>query len=590
VSSTRDHLLCRRSPAWLLLLVAAGLGPRLLAQASWSHRHADELNSNYLPLELDAAGLRFAWRRQFAAGSDVSKALIVPEGVLLSLTRGRAMLLLDPATGADRWQLTFPGASSVSPPSYADGRLYFFTSSGVNDAQFRCHRASDGVELYQRAVFRNDQPRSGGTLADGRLLHESRLGFAAFEIATGAELWDGPIESSMGGYVPAVLGGRAYVPRDPNSPSAGINVVEASTGIVLPPLTTSHGAPPIGSLYPDRTVAIDRSGRFAAIVDRGTLMVFDLASGELAWRLHGGYDQVSAIRDGVIYASGFRAFDARELATGRIVWSQPTPASSFDYGCIVTDSHAFLTRDGRVGVFDLTTGAMQRELDAYGICSIAPGLLMVIASNQGIVSAFAFDARPGVVSLEPSTHSAFANPPARVRVRGSGFAENPSLRVFFGGSEATDISVLSDAELVCTPPSLSSGDYDVRIEDARGSDVLVDGYSRIPSLALLGARAIDSELTVRLRSAAGDFHVILYGAPPSVRVATPSYQGELCIAVPGMLALFAFDPRPEVTLRLAVPGDPALVGVPLLLQSLSGPLLAQPHDTAWTNCESLILR
>ena len=119
----------------LLVLCALLPAPELVAQAAWAHRHADARNSNYLPLELDAAGVRFAWRRQFTPGSEVSKALIVPEGLLLSLTRGRAMVLLDPATGSERWQIAFPGVSSVSPPSYADGRLYFFTSSGLNNAQ-----------------------------------------------------------------------------------------------------------------------------------------------------------------------------------------------------------------------------------------------------------------------------------------------------------------------------------------------------------------------------------------------------------------------------------------------------------------------
>lgn len=555
------------------------------AQLEWPSPFRDMRNSSYQPTAIDASSVEVSWFRDFGPGADVSPPLLTEHGAIASIRGQKILTAFDPATGATIWELPFAATQSLGAPVYSEGRIYVFSDPNSGLVRFHCIRASDGLSLYSTELPTFNPIRSGLTIHAGAAYFTIGQNVGALSLANGQMLWEMPAYPNSGEYLPAVFGERAFFYADRTSTSTGLLAFHRETGVALPGF---QAPPPLTflSTYPfERPAVLDGRGR-AFLVESGDLLAFDANTGQLLWRRSGGYQFAPAVRGDVVYVGGFFDLDALNSFTGTPLWER---TGSFGTGLVVTDSHLIVTDNNHLTFLALDTGTAERSVPPlWGSYTLAAGTLLCTQSGQGYVFGLRYRARPFVSSVSPVRRSAHV-PPGPVTIRGSGFVSPTATRVFFGGFEAATVQVIDDGELSCMPPTLEAGFYDLRVENAQGSSVANRAFAATPALGISPQPTIGSTMRLALESEAGHSHLLLYGGPPAISVPLPGYAGTLCIAVPGVLSVVAFTPEARANLDFALPNDPALQNVPLLLQSLSGPLFGGPGITAWTNCEVLVI-
>ncbi|MBK9387874.1 MAG: PQQ-binding-like beta-propeller repeat protein [Planctomycetes bacterium] len=571
------------------ILVAGALALPLApaqAQLEWPQRFRDARNSSYQPTVIDASSVEVLWFRDFGAGANLTPPLLTEHGALTTVRSQRILTALDPATGATRWALPFTATDQLTGPAYADGKVYVFAKPTSGLVRLHCIRASDGARLASPEIPSFNMPTYGLALYDGAGYFLMDHKVAAISLATGLMLWETVAYSNGRSHLPAVLGERVYAPSERTSTSVGLLAFHRTTGAALPGFQVPPPTLSPPTYPPERPPVLDGRGR-AFYVDGGDLLAFDTSTGQLLWRRNGPYHFAPAVRDDVVYVGGFSDLDALSSVTGVPLWER---TGSFGLsGLVVTDSHVLVTEGNYLKLFTLANGTVERSLaPLWGTCTLAAGAMLCTQESQGYLFGLRYRARPFVSSLSPVRLSAH-EPTVPVTVRGSGFLSPSPTRVFFGGSEASLVQVLGDGELRCTPPTLESGFYDLRVENAQGEGALERAFAVTPSLGISAQPRIGSSMRVSLESEAGHSHLLLFGAPPAVSIPLPGYAGTLCVAVPGLLSIVAFSPAARADLDFAIPDDPALQNAPLLLQSLSGPLLGGAGITAWTNCVELVI-
>ncbi len=107
------------------------------------------------------------------------------------------------------------------------------------------------------------------------------------------------------------------------------------------------------------------------------------------------------------------------------------------------------------------------------------GTVDVTVSNSNgestLPEAFVFQSPPDVVSASPD--NCLFSGGVTVVLSGSDFSEIGTTTVTFGGEPASDVSVLSPAEISCVAPAHSPGVVDVVVSNDFGSDTLSGGFT-----------------------------------------------------------------------------------------------------------------
>ena len=249
----------------------------------------------------------------------------------------------------------------------------------------------------------------------------------------------------------------------------------------------------------------------------------------------------------------------------------------------------------RIQVFSSATGRELLRFDGRGASRVRD---VGDLDGDGHDDLAATDGTEVLVRSVPYLRLTSASP-ARMRwdrggklaLTGSGFGTTTTVSVTIGGVAATHVKVTSDTDLTCTVPALSPGLRDVTVSNPFTSATLAGALALVPEMHVVGVPAIGSTIGLHYEFETLDSTFGIVGAAPEQSIPTPPFGGALGISP--FLGVFVLNawPTDEFVTTQTIPNDPALVGVTVLLQSLSGPALYGPgRDGAWSNVVSLTLQ
>lgn len=189
--------------------------------------------------------------------------------------------------------------------------------------------------------------------------------------------------------------------------------------------------------------------------------------------------------------------------------------------------------------------------------------------------------------------------PSRVRydhvgslaLHGAGFNFDPNLMVLINSKPATNVTVTSYSDLTCNAPAgLLPGSYDVTVTNKFGTATLADGLLLTPAMFIDGDPKIGSKIYLRYEFDPLDSTFAIYGLPPQQSIRTPPFGGLLGIVPFFPLFTLRSYPSDEFSVHVNIPNDPALSGVTVLFQSLTGPNFdGHGKDAAWSNVAVLAI-
>ena len=305
---------------------------------------------------VDAASGRERWR--FRTGGPVVASPAVADGLVLVGSYDGRFYALDEASGAPLWKFTTEGERRfearglhgflprtqtyadpfdvfLSSPVVADGAVFFGSGDGkvyalgLADGKLRW-RLDTGEVVHASPAF------ADGTVYVGSW--NSRL--YAIDAKTGAERWrfqagtDELIHNQVGFQSsPAVAGGLVYVGcRDAN-----LYAIDAATGQERWRFPT-HGSWVVGS------PAVAGGRVFFATSDSSLVHAVDAASGKAVWQQTSGAYMFSspALAGGVLLVGVLNGtLEARDAATGTLLWDYRTEASKANEGWVLTADRRF---------------------------------------------------------------------------------------------------------------------------------------------------------------------------------------------------------------------------------------------------------
>ena len=375
-------------------------------------------------------------------------------------------------------------------------------------------------------------------------------------------------------------GASDYVAGTRNNKTVGVvQVVSGSTGYAIYVFNGASAGDHFGSALGScgdqdgdgfREILVGAPGHVVGAITPGSVMIYSGATGTFLRQLDGEFDQQQFGID----VDGLDDIDGDGVEEFVIASSGTT--------------------HGRIQVFSGATGIELERIDSEGAsCVRNVGDLdgdgvSDVASAWNAVHAWKVAPFLGIDSVTPS----------RIRydlagllaIHGGGFTADPNLSVVIDGVPATGIVVTSYTDLTCTAPALLPGPHDVTVTNKFGSATLPGGLLLTPAVLIDGDPAIGASIDLRYEFDALDSTFAIYGLPPPVSLPTPPYGGLLGIFPFTPFFTLATWPTDEYVVHAQIPNDPALVGVTVLLQSLTGPqLTGVGKQAAWSNAAALTI-
>ncbi|MFO1338366.1 MAG: PQQ-binding-like beta-propeller repeat protein [Burkholderiaceae bacterium] len=350
--------------------VQAGVAPRQLPTLKWSFATGDRIVGSpafadgvvYIGSDdgklyaLDAATGRQRW--QHRTGGPVSSSPAVAGGLVYVLSYDGRLHALDAASGAMRWKFATEGERRfearglngmqprgqtfadpfdcyLSSPVVAGGAVLF----GSSDGHVYALDAASGALRWK---FRTgDVVHASPAVADGRVFVGSWDGrFYALDLASGRELWHheggvDPLMHNQQGYQasPAVSGDMVYT----GSRDAHVYAFDARTGAVKWSRDTA------GS-WVNTSPAVQDGRVHVATSDTALLLALDATSGEPLWQQPGPAYMFGSpsLAGGVLLQPVLNgSLQARDRATGTLLWEFQTEASRRNEGWVLTSERGF---------------------------------------------------------------------------------------------------------------------------------------------------------------------------------------------------------------------------------------------------------
>ena len=200
------------------------------------------------------------------------------------------------------------------------------------------------------------------------------------------------------------------------------------------------------------------------------------------------------------------------------------------------------------------------------------------SSNTGAYTTIVPELGPNVGRVTPATGS--WRGPGTVEIEGRFFARSPILAVRFGDREATDVTVVSDTLLRCTPPAALPGPVDVVVESALPTVALERGFVYTPGIVTEPTVAPGTVLALDVAlERPGDFVVVVLGTPTQNGTTIPGIDRTLDVANETVLWIVPSWPGTSLPVRIPIADDPSLIGVAALFQAASG----VPGRATWSN-------
>jgi hypothetical protein len=303
----------------------------------------------------------------------------------------------------------------------------------------------------------------------------------------------------------------------------------------------------------------------------GSVMIYSGATGAFLRQLDGAFDQQHFGAD----VDGLDDLDGDGVA---------------DFVVASSDSV-----HGRVQLFSGASGAeLQRidgepaalvrnvgDLDGDGVSDFVSGYVDTHAWSTALT--------PSITSVTP-TRSRYDRV-GQLSISGGGFIPDPSFAVTINGVPATGITIQDVNDLTCTAPALLPGMQDVTIADRYGSATLAGAIELTPALFVDGVATLGASVDLRYEFDPFDSTFAIYGLPPQQSIPTPPFGGLLGVVPFTPFFLLNSWPSDQFIVHAQIPNDPALSGVTVLFQSLTGPrFFGHGKDAAWSNVGVLAIQ
>jgi outer membrane protein assembly factor BamB len=321
------------------------------------------------------------WERQL--GAPITMTPTIDSGIVFVATHTppAQLFALDAASGATRWQTSFPGSMRGEP--LALGGIVYVPESGGDEGE--CHQG--GIRAYQEltgtAVWHwtvNALPNDGGSVwapisYDGHDLVFGTGNGCSMGIVNansivrlnllGQQDWLSPqivnskVDDDWGGGA-AIYGDRIFAANK----NGKLYSLGDSNGTIVWSATQStiDGAGSIASPATDGTVVIAPSGFVSdATADPSAFVGGYDFSGNLLWRVptHDVVAGGAALTNDIAFLSTDASIVAVSITSGTVLWSFPSASDDYFYASPAVDSTGVYAVDdlGDVYAFSLSNGS-----------------------------------------------------------------------------------------------------------------------------------------------------------------------------------------------------------------------------------------
>jgi outer membrane protein assembly factor BamB len=454
-----------------------------------------DLAGNVSVLRADTGAL--VWRR--SAGASVQATPAVAHGRLYVPTLGNTMVAFALADGTPLWTANLGGMTVASPAVVGNDLL---VSLGFPQRRLVRLDGTTGQLVWQSPPVLDQLSNSSPAVSGGLVVVGSNGGHLhAFDVTTGAALWDYQADGVVHLASPLISGGRVYLAG--GDASNHVHAIDAATGAAV-------AGWPVDLPAPDPDVAgtrVDRHRAVSSIVAAGGNLI-------LVTRLD---DSLDSDGDGIPdqFLSRETAI-ALDPATGQQIWQQPL-------------GHVVFTDFNLIPKFFVCPTPAEFASDA--------GPLLVLASSLSSTVSVASAATGAVQSTATVSGPALASPVmANGRILTVGFSgvvdallsganHPPSAPVLAGNPQALDATDVTLRWLPAVDPDGEVPTYELRI-DSDGEVLQSYAQQLFPaqgatSLAVTAALSAGVTYTVALRARDGHGAYSAWSDPETFTVATP---------------------------------------------------------------------
>jgi outer membrane protein assembly factor BamB len=564
------------------LAILSALVASAAAQTDWSMFQGGPEHTGFLAVTLNPSTFNVRYTRLVSNSTGTQfEPVTVADGKVFVSGSDRVLRALDAATGAEIWQVPFPTANSVNPPSYANGRVYVQTGNHASDTYLRCFNANTGALVFQTNHLAQWERYYAPTIRDGGVwvAGGSYGGMYSFDAVSGQQRW------------------FAALPQyDEWTPAVDIDTAYAYSGGTMFALNRATGAERYRIVDPFWSwqgysmymapVLGGQNDLFA--VQSGRLIRFDLNARTVAWQQTGTHTGQPAVHAGQVFALNANSLQVREQATGTLLWSWARPGENLIGNVIVTNNHVLVRGTTKTFVIDRTTRTSAYEVALTGEITIGQGAIFLAGTN-GTISSIGFSILPTTTNITPAARDYLA-PDAPVTVRGNGFSQGTGLTVKFGDALATQVTVVDDQTLTCVPPALGPGVVSITTENSNGRAVRQRAFAYTPAVDHIGDTFVGSAPTLSFHQPTGHAFLAGFGAPPRTALFFPQFVGMLEIIPVSTIFWTPYWMTNRMDLPLPIPADPALRGQTVLIQSVSGLDMFATGEGKFSNCYEITVR
>jgi len=359
----------------------------LPAVSAWATYQGNTSHTGLVPIILDPAVFNLRWNASPISGRSLHPAIVAEGKVFVSestsYSADQSIAAIDVTDGSVLWTNGYGNISSIDPPAYADGKVYFQTG-GHSDSYLRSLDATTGSLVFQSSYnnqwsrYYSPTPYAGNIYLNGGYYG----GAYNFNGNTGGELWFADL-TQYDQWTPAV--DENYLYAYTGQVSAGgfgrLSVIDRITGQVeFTIYDTSYNwtgysmdlAPVLG-FYQN-----------VLVINDGRLVSFDLQSESIGWQLSENFSGQVSLGLGQIFAINAGALNVIDEFTGAHLWTwEPPSGGSVTGNMIVTPNLVFLHNSTTTYAVDLNTQLEVWNYPAAGHLTLSDEGALYIATSSG---------------------------------------------------------------------------------------------------------------------------------------------------------------------------------------------------------------
>lgn len=289
-----------------------------------------------------------------------------------SITGTKKVQAFNSSSGTELWSLDFGSINSITPPAYANGKV-FFQTGGHSDSFLRGVNATTGTVEFESSYgnqwsnyfaptpYENDIYIAGG-------YYGGMYGFTQ----TGEEKFFTSLEQ-YDGWTPSVDDTLMYGYTGPT-----LTAVNRQTGELEFSITdenydwngwTTPGAGVLGSLNNFVTV------------ERNRLISFDLENKDIAWEKSANYINEAAIAYGRVYVNNGGVLEVLDEYTGELLWSFEAD-EDLTQNIAITRNLVFISSNSKTYAVDIDSHESAWEVDTFGQLAISEGILYIAGDQK----------------------------------------------------------------------------------------------------------------------------------------------------------------------------------------------------------------